>query len=337
MSTSTSDVPTAVPPPDARPAASVGWRGRAVDLAGRFAMIGVLILLVIGARIAYSGFFQLDNIRALLVNDTPTGLVAVGMTFVLIGGGFDLSVGSIFALAGVAYATLANSMPVGIAFALMLPLGILMGVANGLVITRLKVNAFVATLGSASIFSGIAYEINTSGAVIVTKTSFQYLGTASWLGVPAMIWILGIVFLVGGLVLSKTVYGRAVYIVGGNAEAARLAGMRVGFIQASTYAITAVTAVLAGMLLASQTGAGQANVGASLTLDSIAVVIIGGTSLRGGQGAMWRTLVGFLIIASIDDLFNTLAWNSAVQSIAEGVIVILAVTIDVWTQRRSGA
>jgi ribose transport system permease protein len=125
-----------------------------------------------------------------------------------------------------------------------------------------------------------------------------------------------------------------VYIVGGNAEAARLAGMRVSAIQASTYALTALAAAIAGMLLASQTSVGQANVGTNITLDSIAIVIIGGTSLRGGQGAMWRTLVGLLIIATIDSVFNSMAWNSSVQSIAKGVIVIVAVALDAWTQRR---
>ena len=125
-----------------------------------------------------------------------------------------------------------------------------------------------------------------------TRQSFSYLGTAHWLGIPVLIWLLAIAFAIGAILLSRSVYGRAVYIVGGNDEAARLSGMRVSVIQASTYAITSLTAALAGMLSASQTGVGQANVGGDITLDAIAIVIIGGTSLRGGQGAMWRTLVG---------------------------------------------
>jgi ribose transport system permease protein len=216
----------------------------------------------------------------------------------------------------------------------MVPTAIAMGIANGLVITRLNVNPFVATLGSASIFSGLAFVINKTGAVFVEKASFMYLGTADWFGIPVTIWILAFAFVVGWLLLSKTVYGRSVFIVGGNEEAARLAGMRVSLIQASTYGLTALAAGIAGMLLTSQTGVGQANVGSNITLDSIAIVIIGGTSLRGGQGAMWRTLVGLLIIATIDSLFNSLAWNSSVQSITKGGIVIGAVALDAWTQRR---
>jgi ribose transport system permease protein len=297
-------------------------------------MLGILVLIVIGAQIAYSGFLTSGNIENLLQQNAPVGLVAIGMTFVLIGGGFDLSVGGIFALSGVLYATLANDMPVGLAFVIMVPAAIVIGIANGLVITRLNVNAFVATLGSASIFSGIAYLINTSGAVSVTKGSFGYLGSAQWLGIPAMVWILAGAFVVAGLLLSRTVYGRAVYIVGGNPEAARLAGMRVSAVQASTYVLTAIAATIAGMLLASQTVVGQADVGSDITLNSIAIVIIGGTSLRGGQGSIPRTLVGLLIVASIDNVFNSLAINTAIQSVATGAIVILAVALDAWTRRR---
>ncbi len=307
---------------------------RMADLGTRYAMVGVLLVLLVVATIVYPNFLSLGNVLNVLTNSTPVGLVAIGMTFVLIGGGFDLSVAGIFALCGVLYATLANAMPVPLAFLAMLPIALVLGIVNGLVITRLHVNAFVATLGSASIFTGLAFLVNTSGAVFVTDETFTYLGRERWLGVPIMIWILAIAFVVAGLLLAKTVYGRNVYLVGGNAEAARLSGVRVGLVQASTYAFTAVTAAVAGMLLASQTGVGQANTGVTITLDAIAIVIIGGTSLRGGQGAMWRTLVGLLIIATISSVFNSLAWNSSVQSVAKGVIVIGAVALDAWTQRR---
>jgi ribose transport system permease protein len=332
MTTQTTD-PAAVAAP-LPPVAADARRARTTDLISRFAMVGVLVVLVIVAQIAYSGFLEPGNIKNLLTQNTPVGLVAIGMTFVLIAGGFDLSVGGIFALAGVLYATLANHMPVGIACALMVPIAMAIGLANGLVITRLRVNAFVATLGSASIFSGLAYLVNDTGAVTVSKSSFMYLGTASWLGIPVSVWILAVAFLAGGLLLSKTVYGRSVYIVGGNQEAARLSGMRVSAVQASTYVLTALGAVVGGILLTSQTQVGQANVGADITLDAIAIVIIGGTSLRGGQGSIPRTLVGLLILSTVDNLFNSLALNTAVQSVVKGGIVIVAVALDAWTQRR---
>lgn len=332
MNTSTETEPAAVrgAPAPGRPRGAA-----AVDLISRYSMVGVLVILVIIAQVSVPGFLDAGNLEVVLVNTTSVGLVAIGMTFVLIGGGFDLSVGGIFAAAGVLYATLANSMPVGLAFALMVPIALAAGLINGLIITRLHVNPFVATLGSSSIFSGIAYLINSTGAVTVTRSGFDSLGNAKWAGVHVEVWLLALFFVVGGAVLARTVYGRSVYIVGGNPDAARLSGMRVSTMQASTYALTALCAAIGGMLLASQTGVGQANVGVDVTLNSIAIVIIGGTSLRGGQGAMWRTLVGLLIIATIDSLFNRLAWDSATQSLAKGAIVIVAVALDSWSQRRA--
>lgn len=319
---------TAAPPPGG----TFGKKAAAFGM--EYAMVGVLILVVIIAQILEPKFLNSSNISNIITQNAQVGLVAIGMTFVLICGGFDLSVGGIFALAGILYAHFANTLPLAVAFALMIVIAIAIGAANGLVITKLKVNAFVATLGSASIFSGLAFMIATSGAVFVEKESFFWLGTESIAGIRVTIWILLAAFLIGGLVLSKTVYGRSVYTVGGNPEAARLAGMRVSLIVASTYVLSALGAVLGGMLLASETQVGQANIGTEVTLNAIAVVIIGGTSLRGGQGAMWRTAVGLLIVASVSNLLTLMALNSAIQSIAKGAIVIIAVALDSWTQSR---
>jgi ribose transport system permease protein len=322
------------PTPEVTPATRVPWGKRGADIATEYAMVGVLIIVVIVAQLIESKFLNSNNISNILTQNAQVGLVAIGMTFVLIAGGFDLSVGGIFALAGILYAHFANALPVGLAFGLMILIGAALGAANGLIITRLNVNAFVATLGSASIFSGFAFLIAPNGAIFVEKESFFWLGTHSLLGIRVTIWILGLAFILAGTALSKTVYGRAVYTVGGNPEAARLAGMRVGLIQASTYVIVAIGAALGGMLLASETQVGQANVGSEVTLNAIAVVIIGGTSLRGGQGALWRTLVGLLIVSSVTNLLTLMALNSALQSVAKGAIVILAVAFDAWTQKR---
>jgi ribose transport system permease protein len=316
----------------ASPSSGIGRK--VAGFATEYAMVGVLILVVIVAQIIEPKFLDSGNISNIVTQNAQVGLVAIGMTFVLIGGGFDLSVGGIFALAGILYAHFATVLPVGLAFALMIAIAIAIGALNGLVITGLKVNPFVATLGSASIFSGLAFLIATNGAIFVEKESFFWLGTESIAGIRVTIWILLAAFLIGAVVLAKTTYGRGVYSVGGNGEAARLAGMRVSLITASTYVLAALGAVLGGMLLASETQVGQANVGTEVTLNAIAVVIIGGTSLRGGQGAMWRTAVGLLIVASVSNLLTLMALNSAIQSVAKGAIVILAVAFDAWTQQR---
>jgi ribose transport system permease protein len=304
------------------------------NLALRFAIVWVLIALAIVSNFLYPGFFEIGNLRNILTQNAPVGLVAIGMTFVMIAGGFDLSVSAIFAAAGVAFASFAGDMAVGVAFAAALCVGLLAGVINGAIVTRLNVNPFVATLGSASVFSGVAYLYSNSQPIVATKTSFLTLGTSDWLGIPASIVIFAVVFAIGAFVLSRTVFGRSVYAVGGNIEAARLAGLRVDLIRFTTYTLTGVCAALAGMMIASRTGVGQADIGASITLDAIAIVIIGGTSLLGGEGAMWRTLVGLLMLATINNLFDSLALDTAAQSVVKGIIVVGAVALDSYTRHR---
>jgi len=306
----------------------------AVSILLRYSIVWALVILAIATNILYPGFFEIANLRNILSQNAPVGLVAIGMTYVLIAGGFDLSVAAIFALAGVCFAKFATSMP--LAFALIAALGVggAAGAINGLIVTRLQVNPFVATLGTASVFGGLAFIYSDSNPIFVEKESFTFLGSGDVFGVPVSIVIFAVAFVVGGLVLAKSVYGRWVYSVGGNNEAARLAGIRVDVVRFSTYVLTGVCAALAGMIIASRTGVGTATVGASITLDAIAMVIIGGTSLLGGEGAMWRTAVGLLILATLNNLFDSLALDSSVQSLVKGTIVVSAVALDSYTRRR---
>ena len=303
----------------------------------RYGMVGVLVLLIIAAQLVYSGFLQIGNIWNLLSQNAPTGLVAVGMTFVIIGGGFDLSVGSLFAVGAVTSAGLAGhmSVPLAVLFAV-LACGV-GGLVNGALITRMRLNSFVVTLATTSVFSGVAYVISNSEPIVPTASAYSYLGNKTFAGVPLSVIVLAIVFGIGGVVLSKTVYGRSVYAVGGNREAARLAGLRVDLIRASTYILTGVCAGLAGVFLASQTDTGSADMGSTVALQSIAMVIIGGTSLLGGEGAMWRTLVGMLILATINNLLDSLAVSSAVQLLAQGLVVLIAVSLDTLSRRLRAA
>lgn len=308
-------------------------RALARTFATRYAIVGVLIVLTIATNVLYPGFFEIGNLRNILTQNAPVGIVAIGMTFVIVAGGFDLSVSAIFATCGVAFATFSGTMPLAVAFAAALGVGLVAGAVNGAIVTRLRVNPFVATLGTASVFSGLAYLWSHSAPVIPENPAFSMIDDAALLGIPVSIVIFAGAFAIGGVALSKTVFGRSVYAVGGNAEAARLAGMRVDLIRFATYMITGFCAALAGALVASRTGVGQADIGAAITLDAIAIVIIGGTSLLGGEGAMWRTLVGLLILATINNLFDSLALDTAAQSLVKGLIVIGAVALDSHTRR----
>lgn len=307
------------------------------NLAGlilEYGMVWVLLILLMLARVVYPGFFDFLNLKNILSQNAPVGIVAVGMTIVMIGGGFDLSVGAIFALGAVVFASETDAFGLWGAAGLVFATSFVCGIANGFIVTKLKVNPFVATLGSGSAIGGIAYIFSHSAPQTPENFDFQLLGAGAWAGLPISIWLLGVALLAGGFVLAKTVYGREIYAIGGNAEAARLSGIQVDLLRGSTYVISALCSGLAGMILASRLGVGQADMGGNIALDSIAVTVIGGTSLLGGEGAMWRTVIGLLIISTLTNVFDSLAVSTNYQLVTKGVIVIGAVALDVFARSR---
>jgi ribose transport system permease protein len=305
--------------------AAVMWRGMIVWL---------LIALIILCRILYPGFLARDNIFNILSQNVQVGLIALGMTFVMIAGGFDLSVGAIYAAGATVYAMEAKVMALPLAALLALAVGLIAGTVNGLIVTRLRVNPFVATLGTTSIFGGAAYLYSHSAPVLVDRPDFTVLGAGRWFSVPISLLLLIVAYAIGAVVLSKTIYGRSLYAVGGNPEAARLAGLRVDLLKTSTYALVGVLSALGGMIIASRLSIGQADIAGTMSLDAIAIVIIGGTSLFGGSGTVWRTAVGLLLLAVLNNIFDALALDSNFQSLIKGAIVIGAVALDAFSRRR---
>jgi ribose transport system permease protein len=269
-----------------------------------------------------------------LSQNAPVGIVAVGMTIVMIGGGFDLSVGAIFALGAVVFASKADALGLWGAAAVVIAVSLVCGAVNGFIVTKLRVNPFVATLGTGSAIGGMAYIYSNSAPQTPENFDFQTLGTGSWAGLPISVWLLGLALLVGGFVLARTVYGRSIYAIGGNTEAARLSGIAVDMLRGSTYVISGLCSGVSGMILASRLGVGQADMGGNIALDSIAVTVIGGTSLLGGEGAMWRTAIGLLIIATLTNVFDSLAVSTNYQLVTKGVIVVGAVALDVFARSR---
>jgi ribose/xylose/arabinose/galactoside ABC-type transport system permease subunit len=294
----------------------------------------VLIALVVVAVILYPAFLAPANLRDILNQNSTIGIIAVGMTLILLTGGFDLSVGATFALSGTVFAGVTLSHGLAMGSIAGLAAGLAAGLVNGLLVAVLHVNPFVATLGSSSAISGLAFIYSNSAPLIVDDISFRNLGVSQVAGIPLPIVILVLTFVVGWFVAHKTTYGRNVFAVGGNREAARLSGLPVALIVTSTYVITGLLAGLAGMISASRLGVGQADVGATVALDVIAVVVIGGTSLLGGEGAIWRSIVGLLILATLTNLFFSLNVNQNWQLIAKGVIIVGAVALDAYLRKR---
>ncbi|MDT0440576.1 MULTISPECIES: ABC transporter permease [Streptomyces] len=320
--------PGVAPPKTAAPGGD-DRASRLRSLALRFSMLWVLVLLVVAATVLYPGFLRAANLQDILTQNAAVGIIAVAMTFVIISGGFDLSVGATYALGSTVFAGVTKSTgSVLLAGVCALLAGLAVGGANGTIIARWKVNPFVTTLGISSVIAGLAYVYSDSAPFIVDDVSFQYLALTALAGVPLPIWILLGAFLIGSVLLSRTGYGRNIFAIGGNEEAARLSGLRVPWLVGSAYVMTGVTAALAGMIDASRLGVGQADVGATVALDTIAIVVVGGTSLRGGEGAVWRSAVGLLILATLTNVFYSLNISQHWQLIAKGVIVVTAVALD---------
>lgn len=301
----------------------------------RYGMVWVLIALVVTASIIQDSFLEWGNIRNILQQNAPVGIVAVGMTYVMIGGGFDLSVGSIYGGAAMFYASQAGDLPVAVAILATVLLGCTAGGINGVVVTRLKVNPFIATFGTSSIFMGAAFLYANSKTFPFREESFRTLGSDRIFDVPWSVVVLIAVFAIGAIILGKTVYGRSLYAIGGNNEAARLSGLRVDVLRASTFVLVGACAALAGILIASRIGVGQPDMTrGTLALDAIAIVVIGGTSLFGGEGSVWRTAVGLLILAVLSNLFDSYAVQASTQQIIKGAIVVGAVSLDSFARSR---
>ncbi|BEP13870.1 ABC transporter permease [Acidothermaceae bacterium B102] len=319
------DAASTPPAPQTRSATS---RVRGVaQVALRYGMIWALIILLVVARLVYPTFLSIDNLRNVMSQNAPVAIIAVGMTLVIICGGFDLSVGSIYGLGAVTFATVSSHASPTIALLVTLLVGCLAGLVNALIITQLKVNPFVATLATSSGFLGLAYMASNNNPVNLAP-GFDTLGLGQLGGIPISGLIAIGVLVGGGVALSRTILGQNIYAVGGSAEAARLAGLRVQLVRGSTYLIVGTLSGLAGAIDCSKLGVAQADTGQDLPLVAITVVILGGTALLGGEGAMWRTVIGLLIVATLTNLFDSLAINTSVQLVVQCAVLVTAVSFD---------
>lgn len=315
-----------------------GHRGAAAALFNRARSGGVVIALaalVIVVALAQPNFLAYGNLMNILSQWAPVAIMGVGMTYVVITGGFDLSVASIYSLSAVVAAALGRTQAPIVAFAVALLVGLLAGVLNGAVVTLLKVNPFIATLGSSLVLSGVALVMTGNRPFVVDFPPFAVLGTGRLAGIPYSGMLAIALMVIGGLALAYSAYGHSVYAVGGNAEASRLAGIRVNAVTSSAYAVSGLCAGVAGVITASQLSSAQANLNPNLVFDVLTVVIVGGTSLAGGRGAIWRTAVGVGILATLQNGFNLLDIDPYFQNIIKGAIIIAALASVRWPRRRN--
>jgi ribose transport system permease protein len=278
-------------------------------------------------------FFSADNLLNVSLQASITAIIAAGMTFVILTAGIDLSVGSVVALAGiVATATLKAGLPpaVGLPLAVLaaLAFGALSGGVAGVLVARFSVAPFIVTLALMTVWRGVAFVATEGRPVWDLPESFGLLGSARPLGVPFPTLVMAVVFVAAHVALTTTRFGRHVFAVGGNPEAARLAGIRTGRVVASVYVLCGTLAAGSGVLLASRMNSGQPNAGLMYELDVIAAVVVGGTSLSGGRGSIVGTFLGAMLIAVLRNGLNLLDVNSYVQQVLVGIVILLAVLLD---------
>jgi ribose transport system permease protein len=299
-----------------------------------YGILLALLALIAAVEVGDPSFLSRANLINMLGQWALTGVMAVGMTFVIIAGGFDLSIASGFSLCAIVAAILgAHDWPLALAMVGAIATGLVIGAVNGGLVSLARINPFIATVGTGFIILGIDFLATPSTYIQVNQTGFDALGAGSFLSVPIKGWILIAAMLLGGVVLAKTVYGRQIYAVGASPTVCRLSGIPVGWIVGSTYAVSGLCMGVAGGLAASQLSTAQALMEPTIVYDVIAAVVIGGTSLSGGVGAIWRTAVGLAIIATISNGFTLIGLNPLHQGIVKGIIIILALTIDRLTSR----
>lgn len=300
-----------------------------------YGIVGIFLALFATLAVSSDAFLTKTNLLNILDQSAALGIIACGMTIVIIGGGFDLSVGAIYALASIAAASLTNDYGAAVGLVAGIAVAIGLGVVNGGVVTLFRINSFIATLASGFMFRGIAVLITGGFLITVTNESFRVVGRESFLTVKYTIWTFAAVIVLSWFLLARTTLGRRIYAVGGNEEAARLSGIRVGWIRVITFGISGFAAGLAGIVATSKIGTAQAAAANGIELSAIAAVVIGGTSIWGGEGAIWRTVLGVLLLALIGNGFNILGVDPLYQSIVQGGIILVAVAVDAVTRRNT--
>lgn len=291
-------------------------------------LVGLLVLCVIISVIS-PRFLNINNLLNVLTQVSVNAVIAVGMSFVILTGGIDLSVGSILAVSGAAAAFLVKggTSPI-IALLAAVVVGALIGLVNGVIISKGRIQAFIVTLATMTIFRGVTYVYTNGTPISGLGAKFGFIGNKRIAGVPFPVIIMIIVFLAAWYILNETRYGRYVYALGGNEDSARLSGINTDKIKTLVYVISGIAAAVSGVIVTSRIGSASPNAGTGFELDAIAAVVLGGTSLSGGEGSISGTIIGAMIIGVLNNGLNLMNVSPFYQSIVKGIVILIAVLLD---------
>lgn len=297
------------------------------DILRRYGILIGLIGLITGFSILSERFFTISNMLIVMRQTSIVAFLAVGMSFVIIGAGIDLSVGSVLAFSGAVGAGVMQNGGIFFGIIAGLALGTALGAFNGIVITKLKIPAFIATLAMMAIARGGTLVYTDGRPITGLPSSFAFLGRGYIGNVPFPIILMLIIVVLAYIILKLTRFGRYVYATGGNINAARASGIKVDNVIISTFAISGFLSGLTGMVLASRLNSAQPTAGMGYELDAIAAVVLGGTNLFGGEGELWGTLVGAFIMGILNNGLNMLNVSSFYQQVVKGIVILIAVTV----------
>ena len=288
-----------------------------------------LILLVAVISIISPEFRTVKNFLSLLRQSSINGLIAFGMTCVILTGGIDLSVGSVLALTTCA-SLIANGTPVAIAMIVALVLGVVFGIISGVFVTKGRLQPFIATLITMTVFRGLTMIFMDGKPISNLGDSYllKFVGKGLILNIPFPVIMFILIFIGFMFILERTTFGRKVYATGSNEKSAKLAGINIDKTKIATYAISGLMAAMAGLILLSRLGSAQPTLGDGYELDAIAAVALGGVSMNGGRGRIWGTFVGVLIIAVLNNGLNILGVSSYYQDVVKGLVILIAVLSD---------
>jgi len=308
---------------------TLSW-GQLRNIFFKYGIYAAFLILVVVLALTSPSFLTLQNILNVLRQSSIIGIIAIGMTFVIIKGGIDLSVGSILGFSAVVATSFAHpgEYPVIAPIIMGLLVGVACGLVNGFVIAKWNIAPFIVTLGMLTAARGMTLVYTDGKPIINLSDAYNFIGSGHFLGLPIPVIVFILVILVGVFLLNFTKFGRHVFAVGGNEKAARLSGVNIFAVKLAAYAIAGLTSGMAGILLSSRVMTGSPILGQGYELDAIAAVVIGGTSLTGGRGSMIGTVIGVLIISIMNNGLDLLNVSSYYQQIIKGAIIVLAVLLD---------
>jgi ribose transport system permease protein len=322
---------------EATAAGRPGWR----DALGRveprdYGIVVSFVLLFVALSLSTDVFLTQRNLLNILDQSAPAGIIACAIAICIIAGIFDLSTGAMFAVSAVVAATVANDVGpfAGIAAGCLTGLGL--GITNGAIVHVTRVHSFIGTLATSIVYRGLAIIVTGGLIVTVTDERFGWPGRERLFEARYAVYVFAAVIILTSFLLHRTTFGRYVYAVGGNPEAARLSGIRVGLVRGGCFALSGLCSGIAGVLAASRVMSAQSDMGIGLELTAIAAAVLGGVSIMGGEGAVWRAVLGILILTMIGNGFNLLGIDTTYQLIVQGTLILAAVAADQMLRRRPG-